>query len=44
MLNPEDVRKLISMVLMIPRVVDSEKVPEILALVNAVADRIVMLQ
>ena|SRR5438445_2682120 len=44
MLNPEDVQKLVSMVLMIPRAVDSEKVPEILALVNALADRIVMLQ
>jgi len=39
----EDVQKLISTVAMIPDEVDPEKLPEILALVNAVADRIVML-
>ena len=43
MLNPEDVQKLISSVTMIPTVVDSERLTEILALLNAVADRIVML-
>jgi hypothetical protein len=43
LLKPEDVQKLISSVLMIPGEIDSGKLPEILALVNAVADRIVML-
>ena len=44
MLNPEDVQKLISAVSMIPSSVNPEKMPEILALVKTVADRIVMLQ
>ena len=43
LLKPEDVQKLISSVSMIPVKIDPEKLPEILALVNAVADRIVML-
>jgi hypothetical protein len=43
LLKPEDVQKLISTVTMIPSEVDPGKLPEILALVNAVADRIVML-
>jgi len=43
MLNPEDVQKLISTVSIIPGAVDPERLPEILALVNAVADRMVML-
>jgi Glu-tRNA(Gln) amidotransferase subunit E-like FAD-binding protein len=43
LLKPEDVQKLISTVTMIPGGVDPDKLPEILALVNAVADRIVML-
>ena len=43
LIKPEDVQKLISMVTLIPNEVDPEKLPEILGLVNAVADRIVML-
>jgi hypothetical protein len=43
LVKPEDVQKLISAVMMIPGEVKPEKLPEILALVNAVADRIVML-
>jgi predicted DNA-binding protein (UPF0251 family) len=39
----EDVQKLISSVCLIPADANPEKMPEILALVNAVADRIVML-
>jgi hypothetical protein len=42
-IKPEDVQKLIATVSMIPEQVDSEKLPEVLALVKAVADRIVML-
>jgi Glu-tRNA(Gln) amidotransferase subunit E-like FAD-binding protein len=43
LLKPDDVQKLISSVSMIPVKVDSQKLPEILALINAVVDRIVML-
>jgi hypothetical protein len=43
LLKPEDVQKLISSVSMIPDDVDPEKLPEILALLNAMAERIVML-
>ena len=43
LLKPEDVQKLISSVSLIPDDVDSDKLPEVLALVNAVAERIVML-
>jgi Glu-tRNA(Gln) amidotransferase subunit E-like FAD-binding protein len=43
LLKPEDVQKLISSVSMIPGDVDPEKLPEILALLNAMAERIVML-
>lgn len=43
LIKPEDVQKLISMVTMIPTEVDPEKLPEILALVSAVVDHIVML-
>jgi len=43
LLKTEDVQRLISSVSMIPDGVDAGKLPEILALVNAVADRIVML-
>jgi Glu-tRNA(Gln) amidotransferase subunit E-like FAD-binding protein len=43
LLKPEDVQKLISSVSMIPESIESEKLPEILALVNAMAERIVML-
>jgi Glu-tRNA(Gln) amidotransferase subunit E-like FAD-binding protein len=43
LLKPEDVQKLISSVSMIPGDVDSEKLPEILVLLNAMAERIVML-
>ena len=42
LMKPEDVQKLISSVSMIPVGVDPGKLPEILALVNAMADRIVM--
>jgi hypothetical protein len=42
-IKPEDVQKLIAMVSMIPEQVDPEKLPEVLVLVKAVADRIVML-
>ena len=43
LLKPEDVQKLISAVSSIPSQADPEKMPEILALVYAVAERIVML-
>ena len=43
LLKPEDVQKLISSISIIPAKVDPEKMSEVLALVNAVADRIVML-
>jgi len=43
LLKPEDVQKLISSVSMIPGNIEPEKLPEILALVNAMAERIVML-
>jgi hypothetical protein len=43
LLRPEDVQKLIASVSMIPGEMDPGKLPEILALVIAVADRIVML-
>jgi hypothetical protein len=42
LLKPEDVQKLISSISMIPGDVDPGKLPEILALVNTMADRIVM--
>jgi hypothetical protein len=42
-LKPEDVQKLISTVSMIPVDIDEEKLPEVMALVKALADRIVML-
>jgi len=43
LLKPEDVQKLISAVSMIPTDVDPEKLPEVMALVRVLADRIVML-
>jgi hypothetical protein len=43
LIRAEDVQKLISSVSMIPADVNPEKMPEVLALVNAVAERIVML-
>jgi hypothetical protein len=43
LLKAEDVQKLISTISMIPADVDSEKLPEVMALVNTLADRIVML-
>jgi hypothetical protein len=43
-LKPEDVQKLIATVSMIPDDVDQEKLPEVLAIVRALADRIVMLR
>ena len=43
LLRAEDVQKLISTISMIPTDVDSEKLPEVMALVNVLADRIVML-
>jgi hypothetical protein len=43
LLKPEDVQKLISTVSMIPTDIDSEKLPEVMALVRVLADRIVML-
>ena len=42
LLNSEDVQKLISSVSMIPADVDPEKLPEVIALVKVLADRIVM--
>jgi len=41
--NPEDVDKLMATMKLIPSDVDEEKLPEVLALVRAVVDRIVML-
>lgn len=43
LLKGEDVQKLISTISMIPTDVDPEKLPEVMALVNVLADRIVML-
>ena len=43
LVKSEDVQKLISTVSMIPTDVDSEKLPEVIALVSVLADRIVML-
>jgi hypothetical protein len=43
LVKPEDVQKLISTVSMIPMDVDPEKLPEVIALVSVLADRIVML-
>jgi len=43
LLKPEDVQKLISSVSMIPGDVNPQKLPEILVLLNAMAERIVML-
>jgi len=43
LLKPEDVQKLISTVSMIPTDIDPEKLPEVMALVRVLADRIVML-
>lgn len=42
LIKAEDVQKLISSVSKIPVDLDPEKMPEVLALVNAVAERIVM--
>ena len=42
LLKPEDVQKLISSVSMIPGDIDPEKLREILVLLNAMAERIVM--
>ena len=42
LLRSEDVEKLISSVSMIPEDLDSEKLPEVVALVKVLADRIVM--
>ena len=42
LLKSEDVQKLISSVSMIPADVDPEKLPELIALVKVLADRIVM--
>jgi hypothetical protein len=43
LLKPEEVQKLISTVAMIPVDVDPAKLPEIMALVRVLAERIVML-
>lgn len=43
LVKPEDVQRLISAVAAIPDDVDPEKLPELLALVTVLADRIVML-
>jgi hypothetical protein len=43
LVKSEDVQKLISTVSMIPTDVDPEKLPEVIALVSVLADRIVML-
>lgn len=43
-IKAEDVQKLVSAVASIPLDADPEKMPEVLALVNAVAERIVMLR
>jgi len=42
LLKSEDVQKLISSVSMIPADVDPDKLPEVIALVKVLADRIVM--
>ena len=42
LLKPEDVQKLIATVSMIPVDVDPEKLPEVMVIVGALADRIVM--
>jgi hypothetical protein len=42
LVKPEDVQKLVSSVSMIPADIDSERLPEVLALVGVLADRIVM--
>jgi predicted DNA-binding protein (UPF0251 family) len=42
LLKPEDVQKLVSSVSMIPTDVNPERLPEVLALVRVLADRIVM--
>jgi hypothetical protein len=43
LVKPEEVQKLISAVSMIPADMDPEKLPEVMALVRVLADRIVML-
>ena len=43
LLKTEEVQKLIATVSMIPADVDREKLPEVIALVTALAERIVML-
>ena len=43
LLKPEDLQKLISTISLIPEDVDQEKLPEVVALLRALADRIVML-
>ena len=43
LLKPEEVQKLISTVSMIPADIDPEKLPEVMALIRVLADRIVML-
>lgn len=42
LVKPEEVQKLISTVSMIPADIDPEKLPEVMALVRVLADRIVM--
>jgi hypothetical protein len=42
LLNPEDVSKLVSSVSMLPAEVNPEKLPQILSLMEALANRIVM--
>jgi hypothetical protein len=44
LVKPEDVQKLINTVSSIPDDVDQEKLPELLAIVKVLADRIVMLR
>ena len=43
LLKPEEVQKLISTVSMIPADINPEKLPEVMALIRVLADRIVML-
>jgi len=43
LLKPEDVQKLVSTVSKIPLDMDQNKVPEVIALLSALVDRIVML-
>jgi hypothetical protein len=43
LIKADDVQKLVSSVSLIPTDIDSQKMPEVLALIEAVADRIVML-